>query len=266
MKISIVTVCFNSEATIFETLRSVADQTYPDVEHVIIDGASHDNTLALVQQHGTHVSKIVSESDTGIYDAMNKGMSCAGGEIIGFLNSDDFYADTTVLEKVAVAFEDESVEACFADLVYLTPDTNRVVRYWKSKPFVIGDFAKGWCPAHPTFYIRRSALQRLGGFDESFKMANDVEFMMRYLEQGRVKSVYIPHVLVHMRLGGASNQSWSNVWKQNIEIFAALRKNMVPFSVIGFWVNKLFSRVQQYVGAKYFKADLLRQPTAQPPV
>lgn len=236
-------------------MRSIASQTYQNIEHLVVDGQSTDKTLHVVEANRHPGLIISSESDSGIYDAMNKGLSRATGEVIGFLNSDDFYADATVLEKVAAAFQDESVEACYADLVYVTPDKSRVVRYWKSKPFAKGDFAKGWCPAHPTFYIRNSALQRFGMFDQSFKLASDVDFMMRYLESGAINSVYIPHVFVCMRVGGATNQSWGNVWKQNKEIFAALKKNGVPFSPLVFWLSKIFNRGRQYVSALSFKAD-----------
>lgn len=252
MKISVITVSYNSAATIADTVRSVGSQSYQNIEHLVIDGQSKDSTIAVVETN-CHPSLILnSEPDKGIYNAMNKGLSRATGEVIGFLNSDDFYADATVLEKVAAAFEDESVEACFADLVYVTPDKSRVARYWKSKHFIKGDFAKGWCPAHPTFYIRRTALQRLGVFDESFKLAADVEFMMRYLESGAIKSVYVPYVFVRMRLGGATNQSWGNVWKQNKEIFEALKKNCVPFSAFSFWMHKILSRAWQYLSARFF--------------
>ncbi len=252
MKISVITVPYNSGKTIADTLDSLAVQTYLNVEHIVVDGASTDETLARIRNHRNPNIRLVSEPDKGIYDAMNKGLALGSGYVVGFLNSDDVYADTTVLEKVAAVFKDKSVEVCYADLVYGTKDNNRIARYWKSKPFHKGDFSKGWCPAHPTFYIRKSALQRLGSFDQSFKLAADVEFMMRYLEQGAVKSVYIPQVFVRMRLGGATNQSWENVWKQNIEIFAALRKNKVPFSLVMFWVCKFFNRAWQHLAARFF--------------
>ena len=250
MKITVITVSYNSATTIADTIRSVASQTYKNIEHLVIDGQSHDKT-ALVVQANHHPGLIFSsEPDSGIYDALNTGLARATGEVIGFLNSDDFYADDVVLEKIAAAFLDESVDACFADLVYVTTDNSRVARYWKSKPFTKGDFAKGWCPAHPTFYIRKSALQRLGIFDLSFKLAADFEFIVRYLESGAIKSVYIPHVLVRMRLGGATNQSLRNVWNQNKEIIMALQKNEVSYSKIIFCTHKLINRISQYVSAR----------------
>jgi glycosyltransferase involved in cell wall biosynthesis len=250
MKISVITVAFNSAKTIVDTLMSVATQTHPDIEHLIIDGASSDDTVEIVRMHARTQTRLISESDRGIYDAMNKGIALASGEVIGFLNSDDFYANASVLAKIADAFQDSAVDACYGDLVYVNQDNSRVVRYWKSKPFKKGDFAKGWCPAHPTFFIRKSTLQRFGLFDLSFKLAADFEFMLRYLESGAIKAVYIPHVLVFMRLGGVSNQSYRNVWKQNKEIFMALQKNKVSFSTLNFWVHKLLNRISQYVSAR----------------
>lgn len=236
-------------------MRSVASQSYQDIEHLVIDGQSKDSTIQMVEELKHPRLILSSELDDGIYDAMNKGLKRASGEVIGFLNSDDFFADSDVLEKVAAVFQDESVEACYADLVYVMQDNSRVARHWKSKKFEKGDFAKGWCPAHPTFYVRRSTLERMGLFDLTFNLAADAEFMMRYLEVGKIKSVYIPHVLVRMRLGGATNQSWENIFKQNNEIFLALQKNKIQYSSFRFWGHKIFSRARQYVSGRFFKAN-----------
>jgi glycosyltransferase involved in cell wall biosynthesis len=259
MKISVITVSYNSEATIGDTVRSVASQSYENIEHLVIDGKSTDATIKVVEANRHPKLILSSEPDDGIYDAMNKGLKQATGELIGFLNSDDFYAEPTVLDKVVAAFHDDSIEACYADLVYVTPDNSRVARLWKSKAFVNGDFAKGWSPAHPTFYVRRSALARLGLFDQSFKLAADAEFMMRYLEAGKIKSVYIPNVLVRMRLGGATNQSLKNIWEQNKEIFIALHKNKIHYNAFIFIFNKIFSRVCQFASALMLKINSLRQ-------
>ncbi len=251
MKISVITVSYNSEKTIADTLRSVATQSYKDIEHLIIDGQSTDQTLCLIEKY-RHPSLILnSDADQGIYDAMNKGISLAIGDVVGFLNSDDFYADAFVLEKIARTFKDPSVDACFGDLVYVSQDNRKLIRYWKSKDFFSGDFAKGWCPAHPTFYIRRSKIAEFGIFDLSYKYAADVEFMMRYLEHGKLNAVYIPYTLVRMRIGGVSNQSWKNIIKQNKEIFLALTKNGVQFSRVIFFIYKLMNRLWQFVAALY---------------
>ncbi len=246
MKISVITVSYNSAATIADTARSVAFQSHADIEHLVIDGLSTDDTVKVVEANRHPNLVLSSEQDMGIYDAMNKGLDRATGEIIGFLNADDFYADAEVLTRVAQAFEcDPSIEACFGDLVYVSEDNRRVVRYWKSRPYEKGSFAHGWCPAHPTFYIRRTALNRLGRFDLNYRLAADAEFMMRYLELGSVKSTYIPHIQVRMRVGGATNQSWRNIVGQNREIFQALKKNCIPYSLPSFVLHKLASRVWQ---------------------
>ncbi len=253
-KITVITVCYNSAATIGDTLAAVSRQGYKNVEHLIVDGASTDGTVEIVRQWAGHPLVLTSEPDKGIYDAMNKGLARATGDVIGFLNADDFYADSSALEKIAAAFQDEQAEACFGDLVYVSKDDRRVIRYWRSRAFVKGDFANGWCPAHPTFYIRRSALDRCGVFDRAFKLASDVEFMMRYLENGDVRAVYIPAVIVRMRVGGATNQSWRNVLQQNKEVLVALKKNKVPFSTIGFVGRKLQNRLWQYITARFGRA------------
>ena len=248
MKISVITVSYNSAATIADTVRSVATQRYTNVEHLVIDGLSCDDTVKVVEANRHPNLLLSSESDMGIYDAMNKGLNRATGDIIGFLNSDDFYADTEVLARVAEAFEsDPCIEACFGDLVYVSEDKRKVVRYWKSRPHEKGSFAHGWCPAHPTFYIRRTALNRLGQFDLTYRLAADAEFMMRYLECGGIKSTYIPQIQVRMRLGGATNQSWRNVYRQNREILKAFQKNHIPYFIPSLILHKFVSRVWQRV-------------------
>ena len=246
MKISVITVSYNSATTIGDTVLSVASQMHPDIEHLVIDGLSNDDTVKVVESNRHPNLVLSSEPDAGIYDAMNKGLTRATGEIIGFLNADDFFADDEVLVRVAKAFEaDPNIEACFGDLVYVTEDNRKVVRYWKSRPYEKGCFARGWSPAHPTFYIRRSALNRLGHFDLAYRLAADTEFMMRYLERGAVRSAHIPHVQVRMRLGGATNQSWRNVVLQNREILQAFKKNCIPYSLPSFVLHKLASRFWQ---------------------
>jgi len=248
MKISVITVCYNSAETIGHTLRSVREQTYGDIEHIVVDGGSRDNTLEVVAAEGQHVAKLVSEKDKGIYDAMNKGIALASGEVVGFINADDFYASTSVLTDVAAAFGKSGADSCYGDLCYVSQsDPMRVVRYWRSKDFVPGSFEAGWCPPHPTFFVRRSVYERLGGFDLSFKIAADFELMARYLEAARITSCYIPEVLVKMRLGGTTNRSLSNIFKQNAEIRRALSKIGRRSSLVSFVLNKLVTRAIQFV-------------------
>lgn len=247
MKISIITVCFNSAQTICETLRSVRDLENSDFEHIVIDGASTDGTLDVIKDVGQHVSKIVSEPDNGIYDAMNKGIALATGDVIGFLNADDFYASVQALAMVSEVFQCPAVDACYGDLCYVHPvETTSVVRYWRSTPFQLGSFSRAWCPPHPTFFVRRSVYEKLGGFDLRYKMANDVELMMRFMEVHKICVKYIPELLVKMRLGGASNKSLKNVVIQNGEILRALKQHDLPANAVSFFTHKILSRGRQF--------------------
>jgi glycosyltransferase involved in cell wall biosynthesis len=247
LKISIITVCFNSAGTIKDTLESISRQDYPEVEHIVVDGGSTDGTVEILRE-SQQVSSWVSEPDRGIYDAMNKGLKLATGDVVGFLNADDVYADHAVLTDIAKAFSDTGVQACYGDLVYVSRnDVSHVVRYWKSDEYAKGGFSKGWMPAHPTFYARREVYEEFGGFDLDFRMAADVEFLMRVIEAGGIRFQYIPRVLVRMRLGGVTNRSISNVLKQNLEIVRAARKNNIPFSITRFGLHKLANRLMQFV-------------------
>jgi glycosyltransferase involved in cell wall biosynthesis len=248
MKISIITVCYNSAACIADCLRSVDAQTWPNMEHLIIDGASSDGTLQVIKRHERSWRRVISEPDKGIYDAMNKGVRLSTGTVIGFINADDFYASADVVHKVAEVLNDPSLDACHGDLCYVDPDdTASVVRYWRSSDFRPGVFLRGWCPAHPTFYVRRNVYERFGAFDLQYKIAADVELMMRFMEVHRIKTRYIPEVLVKMRVGGMSNRSWSNVILQNREILRALKRHGLEPALLPFLAGKLFSRGKQFI-------------------
>lgn len=226
MKISVITVCFNSSATIADTLRSVAMQTHPEVEHIVIDGGSTDTTLELVKCHGARVTRIVSEPDRGIYDAMNKGLALATGNVVGFLNSDDFFVDAHVLEHVCAAMRTPGVDACYGDLEFVDQlKLDRVVRFWKAGPYRKGACARGWMPPHPTFYARRRAYEQHGGFDLSFRMAADFEMSLRLLEVAHLHAVYLPKVMVQMRTGGASNRGLASLVRNNRETSRACVKH-----------------------------------------
>lgn len=248
MKVSVITVAYNSSKTIAHTLQSVRQQTHGDVEHIVVDGGSTDDTLKIVEVEGAHVAKLVSERDNGIYDAMNKGLALATGDVVAFINSDDFYASSSVLETVVESFNKTGADCCFGDLCYVSQvDPSRIVRYWRSSDFAPGAFGKGWVPPHPTFFARRSIYQRMGGFDLRFNIAADYELMARFLEVGRISSVYIPEVLVKMRLGGASNRGLVSIIKQNLEIGRALRVNGLNSTLLQFGFNKIASRVGQFL-------------------
>lgn len=247
MKISIITVCYNADKTIAHTLRSVRAQTYGDTEHIVVDGGSKDNTLGVVAVEGMHVAKLVSEKDAGIYDAMNKGVALASGDIIGFINADDFFASSDVLSKVAMVFNDPNVDACYGDLCYVGQnDTATIVRYWQSSVFRPNAFEVGWCPPHPTFFVRREIYERFNGFDLNYKIAADVELMMRFLEVHQVRVQYIPEVLVKMRMGGTTNRSLGNIVKQNQEILRALNAHGLHSSILRLIGHKIVSRALQF--------------------
>ncbi len=247
MIISIITVCFNSASTIGNTINSVASQSYADKEHIIVDGNSSDSTMEIVRA-STSLSQIVSESDKGIYDAMNKGIALATGDVIGTLNADDFYMHDQVLADVANIFLDPTIEACYGDLVYVRQDdVNQVVRFWKSKDYKPGMFKSGWMPAHPTFFVRKHVYVQLGGFDLSYKIAADFEILFRFIEKNKIKTYYLPKVLVKMRLGGTTNKNLSNIIKQNKEIVAILNKYYADFSMLEFVFKKLFNRIKQFI-------------------
>jgi glycosyltransferase involved in cell wall biosynthesis len=246
MKISIVTVAFNAFDTIENTIQSVASQTYSDVEHILVDGASTDGTLSVINLHRNKLAKFVSEPDRGIYDAMNKGIAMATGDIIGTLNADDFYCDDTVLCQVAEIFADTSVDGCFADLVYVSRfEPAKIIRYWKSGPYTDGMFERGWMPAHPTFFVRRSIYEQFGTFDLSFSRQSDFELTMRFLAIHKIKSQYVPKIWIKMRMGGISNNSIIGVIKGNLEAYRACRKNGLNISVF-FIPRKILSRFPQF--------------------
>lgn len=250
LKISVVTVCWNSEATIDDTLKSVAAQTHPCIEHIIVDGASTDRTMEIVRRY-PHVTTVVSERDRGIYDAMNKGLALATGAVIGTLNADDFYETRDVLSVVAEVFRDPQLDVAYGDLCYVSRnDPKHVVRYWRSSDFVPGLYRNGWCPPHPTFFVRRSAYERFGTFDLAYPIASDVELTMRFLEKKGARYRYLRKVLVRMRLGGTTNKNLRNVIQQNREIWRALNSHGLEPSLTAFVVRKFLSRAKQFILAR----------------
>lgn len=248
MKISVITVAFNAAQTIDAAMRSVLTQTHPDIEYIVIDGGSTDGTQACVARHASRLAHFVSEPDRGIYDAMNKGIGLASGDVIGFINADDFYASEGALAKVADQFRHPGVDGCYGNLCYVKEfDTQSVVRYWRSSEFRPGFFASGWCPPHPTFFVRRKIYERFGRFDLSYRIAADVELMMRFLEVNHVRARYLPEVLVKMRMGGTTNKSLKNIAKQNGEILRALKMHGLAANPLVFFGKKIISRGRQFV-------------------
>ncbi|MDB9717919.1 glycosyltransferase [Candidatus Pelagibacter sp.] len=248
MKISIITVTLNNASVIKKCLDSLKSQKYNNIEHIIVDGGSTDKTLSILKSRNKQLSVVLSEPDKGIYDAMNKGIKLATGEIIGFLNSDDFYSSNEVLLKVANTFKKEpQLDSCYADLIYTDRvDTSKKIRYVKSSEYKQGLFSKGWCPGHTTFFARSSVYKRYGDFDTSYSLASDFDLMMRFLEIHKIKSRYVPEIWVKMRLGGATNKNLKNIYLQNKEIFSSFQKNNVKVNIIFFFVHKIISRLKQF--------------------
>ena len=228
LRISVITAVYNRVDTIADALDSVRAQTWPHIEHVVIDGASKDGTTQLLEARKDTLDVLISERDNGIYDALNKGIANATGDVVGFLHADDLFASNDILAKVAKRFDDPEIGAVYGDLVYVKKDdVSKVVRYWRSGEFSCAKLQRGWMPPHPTLYLRRSVYQRLGGFDTQFRIAADYDSMLRYLGKGGVKPAYLPEVMVRMRLGGESNRSLENVIKKSKEDYLALKKNGV---------------------------------------
>lgn len=253
MKISVITVCYNSVATIEDTLRSVARQTHPDVEHIVVDGGSTDGTWEIIERNRHRIAKAVTEPDQGIYDAMNKGIRMASGELVGMLNSDDVYETDQVLARVAEIMKNPNLDACYGDLIYVDRGSMlRVLRYWKSNIYRPGACLRGWMPAHPTFFLRRALYVRYGGYDLEFRLQSDYEMMLRLFEIHRIRAEYIPEILVRMRMGGVSNSSIGNVIVGNLEAMRACRKNNFPVTPL-FIVRKVLSRLLQFSARLYFR-------------
>jgi len=250
MKISVITVCYNAADTIAETLESVAAQRYHDVEHIVIDGASTDRTLDIVEHYADTVSQVLSEPDRGVYDAMNKGLALASGEVVGFLNADDVYMHPEVLSKVAETMADQHLDACYADLIYVDrKHVDRVVRQWTSREYAPGLFEKGWMPAHPTFFVRKSIYERFGGFNLRYSLQADFELALRLMRVHGIRTCYVPDVWVRMRMGGMSNNSIRNMIRGNFEAYSACRANGVSVPP-WFILTKVLSRVPQFIRAQ----------------
>ena len=230
--ISIVTATWNCASTLTDCLASVARQNYANREHVIVDGASTDGTIDVIIRNIDQIATFKSESDKGIYDALNKGIELSTGDVVGFLHADDLYASDNVLSKIAEAFEDPTVCAVYGDLEYVRKqDTSKVIRRWQSKPFSLRDLGWGWMPAHPTLYVRREWYSNIGGFDTSYRIAADYLSILKFFTQPEFKTLYIPDVMIKMRLGGASNKSIKAIIKKYKEDWRALRS--CHFSVPG---------------------------------
>lgn len=246
MKISIITAVYNRADTVGMAIDSVARQTYPDCEHLIIDGASSDGTLAVVQTRHREAMRVVSEPDEGIYDALNKGIGLATGDVIGLVHSDDFLAHDEVLAKVARAFADPAVQAVYGDLDYVSAaDPLRIVRHWRAGAVTARKLGWGWMPPHPTVFVRRALLDTHGTYDTSYRIASDYDAILRWFGKGGIRAAYIPEVLVKMRVGGESNRSLGRIVRKSLEDLRALRSNGV--GSVGALLAKNLSKLPQFI-------------------
>lgn len=217
MKVTIVTVCYNSKDFIQKTIDTVAQQTYGNIEHVIIDGGSTDGTVAILENNSAKI-RYISEPDKGIYDAMNKGVKLATGEVVGTLGAGDFYPNNQVISKVVAGFEQYKTDAIYGDKQYVHPEnTEKVVRYWNPGIYKIENWLEGWMPPHQSFYLQKTAFVKYGLYMDEFRTAGDYELMLRMLYKHKLKAQYIPELLVTMLTGGSSTASFSHRIKANLE-------------------------------------------------
>lgn len=250
MKISIITATFNSENFILTNLESIIKQKHSDYEHIIIDNKSRDNTLEIIKQKGINI-KIISERDDGVYDAFNKGIKISDGEIISILNSDDFYYDENILEKINQIFEENDVDIVYGDLKYVKrSDINNIIRFWKSGTYKENYFYKGWSPPHPSFFVKKSVYDKFGLYKKEYGNSADFELMFRFLDNHNLKSYYLNKTLVTMRTGGKSNNNLVGIINQNIIILDILGIKKNIYSILKFVTFKFFYRVKQFIFLK----------------
>lgn len=246
MKISIITVVYNNEKYIEESIQSIISQDYDNIEHIIIDGGSTDNTVNIIKKYKDNISLLISEKDKGIYDAMNKGLKSATGDIVGILNSDDIFIDANVIKKVDNIFKTKNVDCIYADVLYVDKDnTDKVIRKWISSDFIPGSFKKGWHPPHTTFFVKKSIYEKYGYIDDSLDVSADFELMLRFLEKHKVSTYYLNEVIIKMRIGGESNKSIFKILKGNINCYKAFKKNGLKVSPI-YFLYRLVPKIGQY--------------------
>lgn len=248
MKVSLITVTYNSDKYLEDCFRSVAKQNYNNIEHIIIDGGSTDDTISIIKRYEDRISAWISEKDNGMYDALNKGMKMATGDVIGILNSDDMLASADVISVIAETFMKNKIDSLFGDLVYVdATDTQKILRFWKGFPYKRTRFNYGWMPAHPTFYVRRAVVEQLGGYETHYITAADFELMTRYLYRYRISSHYLPKLIVKMRVGGQSNSNLYGRLRANRRDYLAMKINNIPFPLVASVLKPLI-KIPQYYG------------------
>ncbi|SDT52873.1 glycosyltransferase [Mucilaginibacter mallensis] len=245
LKISLITVTYNARATISRCIESVVAQGYKNVEYIIIDGGSKDTTIECINKYKDHVTVLVSEPDKGVYDAMNKGILLATGDIVGTLNADDFFASDDILQSVADMFAEQNADIAYGDLDYID-EQGKIIRKWRSNSYKKGIFNLGWMPPHPTFYCKRELFERLGYYSLEYGTAADYELMLRYMHLQSIRICYINKVMVKMQCGGMSNNSPTNrvrAWKFDLR---AMRSNGIQFPLFSLIIKPLRKIVQYF--------------------
>lgn len=246
MKVSIITATYNSAENIATALKSIASQSYLNIEWVVIDGGSSDNTLEIIKGNYNRDLKIISEKDKGIYDALNKGVELASGDIIGFVHSDDFLASPETISEMVQTFKNRNVDGVYGDLEYVSKtDISKRIRFWKSEQFFSKLLRKGWMPAHPTLFLRTKVYQKHGHFNLKYRIAADYDFILRVFSDSSLSFKYMPEVLMKMRVGGASNRSLKNIKLKSMEDLRALKNNKItnPYGVL---LQKNLSKISQF--------------------
>jgi len=249
LKVSIITAVYNNKEFIEDCIKSVLEQSYDNIEYIIVDGGSTDGTLDIINKYKDKISKIISEKDRGIYDALNKGIKMATGDIIGILHSDDIYAYKDVIKDVVETFKKENVDSVYGDLCYVSRnDINKVIRYWKAGKFNRNSFKYGWAPPHPTFFVKKEVYLKYGIFDLSYEISADYELMVRFLYKHQISSAYIPKVLVKMRVGGKSSKNLFTSIKRRMEDYKIIKQHQLGgFKVLIF---KNLRKLPQFIQRK----------------
>jgi len=244
MKVSIITVCFNRDETIEDTIKSVLSQDYQNIEYIIVDGGSTDDTLDILTKYRSRISTCISEPDNGIYEAMNKGIKLSNGDIIATLNADDVYADQTIVGQMVEFIQKNGLDAAYGDLVYIDHNNSgRVTRFWKAGEYKIGAFYHGWVIPHPTFFCRKQVFEKYGYFNNSFQIAGDFELMLRFIGKYQINVGYLPKVIVRMRKGGKANVL-RGIICGNWEIIRSFRLNDLRLSP-WFFILKPVTKLSQ---------------------
>ena len=248
MKVSIITATYNSSATIEHCIQSVIGQDYPEIEYIIVDGGSTDETISVIKDWQKRDSRIqwVSEKDKGIYDALNKGVTMATGDVIGFVHSDDFLADPSTISKLMLKFKTGDIDGVYGNLQYVDQtNPDKVIRAWKSQPFRSNLLQHGWMPAHPTLFLKKEVYEKHGEFNLNFKIAADYDFMLRVLQDHSLSFSYLPQVITKMRMGGASNGSLKNIMNKSREDYKVMKTNGLTFPMWGLLAKNL-SKLPQF--------------------